>query len=479
MDRRLLGVLLIGILLVPLAGVSAGDTDETAFVQDYTFYVQLDKNGDANITLITVWKGPEDKIHELIEKLLNQTNGSVENATKLYAEQMLQSYIQGLSQSGLRTENQTIEVKGIGEGNNITVIFRAKAEGVAKYYSHGNFWEVLIDPTRGYSHIASPDVSYPYRVVLHNKFVIELPPNATLLSYPLGYRRTYNQSSFEVTPRIKDNRVIVESVIDVEPYLKAEGYQWLFGDYKGFSITYQTPYKGHEEYPKSVLKENVTIEVLKNGTAILTMKDEYVEPRNAVLAQKIQILQYGVRNFEQALLKNYVQMFKQMGADVLGAGVNVKNVNTTGPLLVEARFILNNYTKFENGTYVLHLDPTMGLVSRVYLRSNAEFNYSFYAEVKLPDGWKFVSYPNSTTKEVHGNIFKLDVKLEGNRLLLKANTYIYYGASDEDVQHLLEEFSGVDIKFQPGKSSGGWKLCGPGAIAVLAVVPLLFMRRRN
>lgn len=476
MNTKILTVLLIGMMLIPLAGVSAGSVDENTFIQDYTFYINLDKNGDANITLITVWEGPRDKIHELIEKLLNQTNGSIANATKLYANQILQSYIQALGQSGLETDNQSVEVKGLREGNNITVIFRAKAKGVAKYYSHGDFWEVLIDPTRGYAHIATPDTGYPYRIILHNKFIIELPPNATLLSYPIGYRRTYNQSSFEVTPKLEGNEVIVESEINIEPYLKIEGYQWLFGDYKGFSITYQTPYKGEENYARSVLRESVTVEVLKNGTTVLTMRDEYIEPHSRILAQKIQIMQYGVRNFEQALLKNYVQMFKEMGADVLGAGVNIKDVNTTGPLVVEARFILNNYTKLENGTYVLHLNPTMGLVSRVYLRSNAEFNYTFSAEVKLPDGWEFVSYPNSTSRDIHGNIFKMDVRRDGNKLIINASTYVYYGATDEDVQHLLEKFSSVDIKFKPGEESG-WKICGPGAILGIIVLLGIFLRK--
>ncbi|WP_232473484.1 CGP-CTERM sorting domain-containing protein [Thermococcus profundus] len=475
---RKLSALLLGlILLAPAFGLALGNgdvqDDGNTFVQDYTFHVRLFENGDANITITTTWLAPKSEIRNLVEKYLNYTNGSLSEAIEIYKQNQLQSIQRGLESMGVKIENASIRVFNFDSGDNITMVFNAIGRGVSKYYSHGNFWEVLVDPTRGFS-TAFPDTGYPFGIRMHSKFIVDLPTNATLLSYPTGYRKTYNQSSFEVVPDIEGNTVIVESKINLEPYLSNEGYQWLFGDYKGFSITYQTPYKGNETYTKRIMREHVTVEVLKNGTTILTMRDEYVEPMGEILMKKLQILQYGKQKFEQQLLKYHAQMFAQMGAVVEGAGINIKNLNTTDPLVVEARYILSNYTKLVNGTYVLTLNPTMGLKDMVYLRTGSEFNYSFSAEIKLPKGWKFVSYPNSTTRNVHGNTFVMNVKPEGNRLIINATTFLFYGASEEDVNSLLGEVGSVEVKFKKGRSG----ICGPAFLVGLAIVPLLLRRRR-
>lgn len=277
-------LMVLGFLLILLSSlatpiVSGGESENLVYRQDYTFMVKLFPNGDANITMTTVFLGPESELEKMREQILNVTNMTAEEAIKQFEESQLQYYIQTLQSSGLVLTNATLKAYNIEGTGNITIVFNAMAKGIAKYYSRGDFWEVLVDPTRGYSSISYPDTGFPYRLELQNRFIVELPPNATLLSFPRSFRRTFNTSEFVVTSYDEGNRVIVESKLNLEAGLSAEGFEWLFGDYKDFSITYRTPYKGEENYVRKAMREHVEVEVLKNGTVILTMRTSTSSPR--------------------------------------------------------------------------------------------------------------------------------------------------------------------------------------------------------
>ena len=83
MRKAVLGSLVIFTLLAPLFGVAGATTAAEIYEEQFTFEIRLFENGDANITLISVWLRPEHKIREQIEGYLNQTNGSVEDAVKM------------------------------------------------------------------------------------------------------------------------------------------------------------------------------------------------------------------------------------------------------------------------------------------------------------------------------------------------------------------------------------------------------------
>ncbi|NJE47545.1 hypothetical protein E3E35_09075 [Thermococcus sp. GR7] len=447
MRRNVLGGLLIFMLLAPMFGSVGATTTVEIYEESFTFKIRLFENGDANITLISVWLRPKDKIQEQIEYYLNQTNGSVEDAIKLAEEQQLAYYVQIIEQIGIDVNNATVKVYGIPNGDNITVVFNAIAVGMAKYYSYGDFWEIIIDPTRGLIGASYPDTGYPYWVIMHNEFVIHLPPDATLLSYPLPYKKTFNQSLFEVVPTITDDTVTVASTIKLEPYLSLEGFGSLFDEYNDFSITYQTPYKGEETFQKRATHEYVTLTVFPDGKTELKMREVYLNPQDEIDDMKSLVASYGVDNFKSLMISEYAQRFVGMGAVIYNASAYVEGLNETGPLVIGLSYLLENYTKLENGTYVYIFNPTMGLSSLETIRALAEYNYTFTTEVVLPDNGEFVSVPEPVSRELHGNYFTLNVTQSGNKITITANTFIRYGASRQDIMNLLEGYDQLEVRY--------------------------------
>ena len=487
MRKAVLGSLIIFTLLAPLFGVAGATTAAEIYEEQFTFEIRLFENGDANITLISVWLRPEHKIREQIEGYLDQTNGSVEDAVKMAEEHQRIYYTQLLKQTGFDVNNATVKVYGIPDGDNITVVFNAMATGVARYYSYSDSWEVIIDPTRGLITASYPDAGYSYWAVMHNEFIIHLPPNATPLSYPSSYERTFNQSLFEVVPAATDDTVRIASTIKLEPHLSPEGFGSLFGEYDGFSVTYRTPYKGEEDFQKRAVHENLTLTVLPDGKTELEMMETYISPEDEVNNMKLLVASYGVDTFKSALISQYAQGFTGMGATIYNASAYVGGLNETGPLVVGLTYLLEDYVKLENGAYVYTFNPTMGLSSIQNARAQAEYNYTFTTEVVLPENGEFVSLPEPVSRELRGNHFTLDVTKSGNKVLITASTFIRYGTPWQDIVSLLDGYDQVEVRYtldaQEGAGSGGESGLSTaqmaGVVGAVAIVGLaLFIWKR-
>ncbi|AHF79762.1 hypothetical protein [Thermococcus paralvinellae] len=477
---RKLGVLLITLLL----GISMAYAQEVPFYkEEFVFTIKVLNNGDAQITLRTSWLEPKDEIQKQIEQILNQTNLTKEEAIKKYEQEQLERYIASLANYGIKTTNQSLKILGLDKDNNLTVVFTAVAEKFAKYYSYDGYWEIIVDPTRGYGTAPIPDTGLPYKVELHNIFIIELPQDAKLLEYPRPITREYNQSKFYVRSKVEGNKIIVTSDIYLEPYLKPEGFKALFGDYSTFYVRYTTPQPGEEEqYQKVVSEQYLRAEILPNGTTNLFIRDTYIEPKDQVQLMKLQINTMGVQNVTDLILQNNIKALGNQGIRVNKANVQILGLNETGPLIIEANYVVQNFTKKVNGTYEYSFDPTLGyMFYDIGYRAQNEINQTLKIEFVLPKDAKIVEVPQNLTRELKGNKFTLTTLVDGNKISVTANVFIRYGAHQDDVQKLLANVSRAYIRFTLPETSQGvsYKQIGAVVGAIVLIGAAIFLIRRR
>ncbi|ASJ07340.1 exodeoxyribonuclease VII small subunit [Thermococcus pacificus] len=488
--KKVLAAIFAAILLTSFVGpgfVSAGD-EVQVYKQGFTLKIALMPNGSANITMTSVLLGPKEAIDKQRETILNETqngNMTIEEAIKKFEQEQLARYIQGLTQAGVKLVNESMKSYGIEEGNNITLVFNAIALDYAKYYSYDHHWEVWVDPTRGYASMMVPDTGFPFGIESNNTFIVVLPPNATLLSYPKPFVKQYNQSRFVVGSSVEGNTVVVRSHIYIEPWLTPDGYKTLFGDYNDYYIRYETPYEGVEHYDKSVTNEYVTLNIYSNGTVRLHMKDEYVEPLRDVITRKAEIVSYGVKNVTEYILRTYSLALGYQGAIVDGGKVTILGLNeTTAPLVIDAEYTLRNFTKYENGSYVYTFDPTLGMANGLTSRVEYEVNNTLYLTLNLSEGGDFLEIPSNISREVKGNRFTMTVVRNGNILRITSNVYLRYGAQPEDVKELLANYTSATVRYTlPAEGTGGGmsstqKVIATVVAALLIVGAIAFWKRR-
>jgi len=452
--KRLMAVFLMFLLLMPLTGFNLGSAEEfqpKTYKQEFFFTIVVMPNGDANITMKTVWLEPKDEIAKQIEGILNETEGgnmTLEEAIAKFEGEQLKRYVYSLTQAGMNLTNESIKAYGIEEGNNITLVFNAIAIGFAKYYSYGDYWEVQVDPTRGYANINVPDTGLPFAIDVNNTFIIKLPENATLLAYPKPYAKQYNTSKFFVTAESHEGTVIVRSYIYLEPFLPPEGYQELFGDYQDYYIRYRAPYKGEENYKSSVLAEYVTLDIYSNGSVRLMMRDEYIAPKDEVEARKREVISYGVENVTEYILRTYSLALGYQGAIVDDGKVRILGLNETdSPLIIEAEYMLRNFTKYENGSYVYTFDPTLGLANNLAGRIDYEINHTLYLTLNFPEGSEILELPDNISEDFNGNRLTMIVVKDGRTVKITSNVFVRYGAEAEDVNKILANHTTAVIRY--------------------------------
>ena len=487
--RRLLAVLFTALLLTPLIGPGWGlaeDFQPKTYKQEFVFTIVIMPSGDANITLKTVWLEPKDEIEKQIEKILNETqngNMTLEEAIEKFEGEQLRRYVEGLTQGGVEIVNESLKSYGIEGGNNITLVFNAIAKGFAKYYSYDDHWEVEVDPTRGYGAMNIPDTGLPFAIDMNNTFIIKLPENATLLSYPKPFVKQYNTSRFSVASEVNGDTVIIRSYMYLEPFLPPEGYQELFGSYTDKTVTYRAPYKGEEKYERSVMNEYVTLDIYTNGSVRLHMKDEYVEPKEEVAQRKAEIIAYGVENVTEYLLRTYSLALGFQGAIVDGGNVRILGLNETdAPLVIDAEYMVRNFTKYENGSYVYSFDPTLGLADQLQGNLQYEVNHTLYLTLNLPEGSKILELPDNITDELNGNRLTVKVVREGNSIRITSNVYLRYGAPAEDVKELLLKHNDATLRYTLPAEEGGLtdtqKMAAVVVAALLIIGAIAFWKRR-
>lgn len=487
--KRVLATILAVIIMAPLIASNLGlaeDFQPKIYRQAFVFTIEVMPNGNANITLKTTWLGPRDEIQKQIEKILNEThsgNVTVEEAIAKFEEEQLRGYVQSLTQSGMSLTNESLKSYGIAGGDNITIVFNAIALNFSRYYSYDDHWEVRIDPTRGYASMNVPDTGLPFGVDINSTFVVKLPENATLIGYPKPFARQYNTSKFFVSSEVRGDTVVVNSYIYLEPFLPPDGYKALFGDYQDYYILYRAPYKGQEHYQSSVMNEYVTLDVYTNGSVRLHMRDEYIGPKSEVETRKQEILAYGVENATEYILRTYSIALGYRGALVDGGKVKILGLNETdAPLVVDAEYMLRNFTTFENGSYVYQFDPTLGLANGLSGRLEYEVNHTLYLTINLPDGGKFLEVPDKLSEELNGNRLTMTVVEEGRSLRITSNVFIRYGAPAEDVTKLLSNHTTATIRYtipeEKGRPSETMQAIAVAVALVLLVGAVVLWKRR-
>ncbi|WP_461866356.1 exodeoxyribonuclease VII small subunit [Thermococcus sp.] len=477
-----LAFLMLGTLLV--GSVYATDSKNSElYKEEFYMEVFLSDNGDAKIIMKNSLLGPQSKVDEFVSQILNQTNMTNEQAIKKYEAQLLNNYIIQLKNSGLETTNQTLHLLGVYNGtHNVTLVFTAYAKSFAKYYSYNKYWELILDPTRGLATSPVPDSGLPYGSEIRNIFVIHLPKDVKLLEYPKPYTMEFNHSKFYVRSKVEGNTVIVSSDIILEAYLGPEGYKALFGKYDTFYVRYTTPNPGKEEYKTSIVTQEIIAKVLDKLNTELVIRQIFIKPEQDVDYFKAYIKMLGVKNATNMILQNNVKYLSSQGVVIKNASAQIYGLNDKGPLILETRYLVQNFTKIVNGTYEYSFAPTLGVLNGISYRAKEESNQTLKIQFLLPKGAKIVKLPEEINRNVNGNKFILKTTVKDNNITVISNIYIRYGALREDVQKLLGNVSEAHIAYtlpEKRKSAFGTKeIAGIiGAVVLIGAVLLILKRR--
>ncbi|USS40036.1 exodeoxyribonuclease VII small subunit [Thermococcus aggregans] len=468
------------ILLLSLSFAQAETVDH--YKEEFTLKVKLLQNGDAQITVTTSILGPKDEIQKEIASVLNQTNMSEEEAIAKFEKEQLDNYVASLANAGINTKNQTFKLTSIKE-DNFTAVFAAYAEKFAKYYSYDDYWEIVVDPTRGYGTMPTPTIGLPQRIELHNIFIIELPENAELVEYPKEYTREFGQSKFHVLSKVEGNKIIISSDIYLEENLSPEGFEALFGDYNAFYIRYTTPHKGEETYQPVKTEQYIRAEISEDGTTNLRIRETYIEPKEQIELMKLQINLMGAGNVTNMILQNSLQGMVAQGITVEDANASILGLDKEGPLTIETNYVLKNFTKLVDGIYEYSFDPTLLNPSQLGYRAQNEINQSLRIEFIIPQDAEIVEVPNNVSKEVKGNRYILSTNVEGSKILITANVFVRYGAPFEDIQSLLGEVTRAYIRYRlPSEESKinltTPQIAGIAGAAVLIGIALFMLKKR-
>ncbi|RLF86572.1 exodeoxyribonuclease VII small subunit [Thermococci archaeon] len=473
----------VSILIILLLGLSLVHAEAVDYYkEEFTLKVKILQNGDAQITVKTSMLGPKDRINQEIAGILNQTNLSDEEAIAKFEKEQLDNYIASLANAGIKTENQTFKLASIKE-DNFTIVFTAYAENFANYYSYNDYWEMIVDPTRGYATIPIPDTGLPQKMELHNMFIIELPEGAELVDYPQAYTREFNQSKFYVRSKVEGNTITITSDLYLEENLSPEGFKALFGEYNAFYIHYKTPYKGEESYQPVKTEQYLKAEISEDGTTNLLVRETYFEPKDQIELMKLQINLLGVQNVTNMILQNYLQGMVAQGIQVENANATILGLEKEGPLTIEANYILKNFTKLVNGTYQYSFDPTLLNPSQLGYRAQNAINQSLKIEFILPSTATIIEIPQNTSNEIKGNKYTLTTLVEGNKIVITANVSVRYGAPFEDIQALLGNVTRAYIRYTLPENSEGLDLTTTqiagiaGAIILIGLAVFILKRR--
>ncbi|WP_297508238.1 CGP-CTERM sorting domain-containing protein [Thermococcus sp.] len=457
-------------VLFVVLGLLAGSASADGFheVQKEEYWVSWD--GGANVTLDTILYGPADLLNRTKESILDV---GIENATRLFASQTAQK----LAQQGLKMENATAEILGYNSTGPLETIVRGYIPNFARYYSYDGVWEISLDVLRVADLYQIDPTKINGSVTLENTFTVHLPEGAEVTLLPENYSATSNGSYVKIAVSRKGSDVVIHSVIYFAKGVSYADIQKIYGKPRAFVIQYRgKPGKENATLWKMQIFNNITVG--KNQT-VFDSVEKYLEPESYVNYLKIQISYQGVDKAEQGLYQRYAQAFQKEGITVRSGKVRILNLNSTGPLIVEYHFVLQNFTKEVNGTYIYAYDPKLELGTMQFLnRLDASINETKVTRFVLSEGAKFVEIPKDIEVSSNGNRIILKVeKVSDSEVVIRSEVFLRYGTPLKDYQELMSKVPDkVEFKYQLGSSSKS--TCGPALLVALAVLPLLLLRRR-
>ena len=458
-----LALLLLGILA---EGVLASSDDKE--VQENEYWVQWD--GSANVTLKTIFYGPEDMLNKTKESILQM---GLENATRIFVSQEQQK----LAQLGLSLENATAEIFGYNTTGPLITIVRGRIPNFARYYSYDNSWEIALDALRATDLSRIDPTAVNGSMYLENYFTVHLPPGARVENVTRGFETESNGSYVKLEVKTEGDTVKVHSVIYLKRGVTRDDLRVLYAKLEPVMIKYSGR-AGVENYTVWEMRiyNNITIEGEKT---ILDTVEEYVRPEEYINYIKVQFLYQGIQRTEQMLYQKYAQAFQSRGIKVISGNVSVLNLNSTGPLIVKYHWVLQGFVSRVNDTYVYTYDPKLELGNMSFpYRLNAAINETKVTRIKLPEGYAFVSLPDDIeVKTKAGSVVMKVKKLSDREVLIESNVYIRYGVPADAYRALMAQVpDNVEFRYVV-KAEEGKGICGPVLMVGLALLPLIWRRR--
>ncbi|WP_456424035.1 CGP-CTERM sorting domain-containing protein [Thermococcus sp.] len=463
------GFWLAALLLIGLMAGSVLASDNYREVQKNEYWVSW--NGTANVTLITTVYSPESLLNKTRESIAQM---GIENATKAFVSQMAQR----LSQEGFYLRNATGEILGYNSTGPLTTIIRGQIPNFARYYSYGNVWEISLDVLRVADLAQIDPTKMNGSMTLENYFIVHLPEGAKITKLPSNYSAQSNGSYIRIDVRRNGTTVYVHSIVYFAKGVTYSDIQAIYGQPRAFIIQYEGK-PGVENYTTWQMNIYNNITVQKNQT-VFDSVEEYLKPESYINYLKFQITYQGVQRAEQGLYQKYVQEFQAQGIGVRGGSVRILNLNSTGPLVVKYHFILTNFTRKVNGTYVYAYDPKLELGNMEFLnRLDATINETKVTKFVLPEGAKFTELPKNINIELNGSRIVMTVeKVSDREVVVKSNVFLRYGTPVDAYRALMAKVpSKVEFKYTLTEGGSSRSICGPALIVGLAVIPLLLRRR--
>jgi len=112
-------------------------------------------------------------------------------------------------------------------------------------------------------------------------------------------------------------------------------------------------------------------------------------------------------------------------------------------------------------------------------RLNAAINETKITRIKLPEGYEFTQVPKDINVNTRaGSVVMKVTKLNDREVLIESHVYLRYGIPADAYKALMAKIpDNVEIKYVV-KAEEGKNICGPALVVGLAVLPLLYRRRR-
>ncbi len=465
---RKFGFLIVAILLagVIAGGVSASNNYKE--VQENEYWISWD--GSANVTLKTIFYSPEEMVNQTKENILKM---GIENVTEALIRQQQQAF----SQLGLTLENASAEILGYNTTGPIVMVVNGTLSNIAKYYSYDDSWEVSLDVLRVADLSKVDPTAFNSSMHLESYFTIHLPEGANVKNVTKGFKAESSGSYIQLDVNVNGTTITAHSVVYFKEGVTKDSLKVLYSKLKPLVIGY-TGKTGVENYTTWEMKSynNVTVD---GNEVTLDTTEEYLKPESYLNYIKFQFAYQGLQRAEQSIYQEDVQRFQSKGIQVLSGNVSILNVDSPGPLVMKYHWVLQGFVNKVNNTYVYVYDPSLQLGNLSFSqRLNAAINETKVTRIRLPKGYEFTELPRSINiKTDAGSVVMKVTKLNDREILIESRVYLRYGIPPSAYQELMSQVpSNVEFKYTSNGESGNG-ICGPAAIAFLAVLPL-FLRKR-